>query len=84
MLHAFLSHPPWLDHLNNIWWSVQVMKLLIMRSSLASLLGQNIFLTTLFSHTLNLYFSLSVQDQISHSYEKTGKFMILNILILKF
>jgi len=31
-----LSHSPWFDHSNNIWWSVQVMKLLIMQSSLAS------------------------------------------------
>jgi hypothetical protein len=23
------SHPPWFDHPNNIWWSVQVMKLLL-------------------------------------------------------
>jgi hypothetical protein len=27
------SHPPWFDHPNNIWWSVQVTKLLIMQSS---------------------------------------------------
>jgi hypothetical protein len=27
------SHPPSLDHPNNIWWSLQVMKLLIMQSS---------------------------------------------------
>jgi hypothetical protein len=27
------SHPPWFHHLNNICWSVQVMKLLIMQSS---------------------------------------------------
>jgi hypothetical protein len=24
-------HPPWFDHPNNFWWSVQVMKLLIMQ-----------------------------------------------------
>jgi hypothetical protein len=30
------SHPPWCDHPNNIWWSVQVMKLLNMQSSLVS------------------------------------------------
>jgi hypothetical protein len=30
------SNPHWLDHPNNIWWSVQVTKLLIMRSSPAS------------------------------------------------
>jgi hypothetical protein len=30
------SHPPWFYHPNNIWWGVQVMKLLIMQSSSAS------------------------------------------------
>jgi hypothetical protein len=30
------SHRPWLYHPNNIWWSVQVMKLFIMQSSPAS------------------------------------------------
>jgi hypothetical protein len=30
------SHPPWLDHPNNIWWSVQVMKLVTMQCSGAS------------------------------------------------
>jgi hypothetical protein len=29
-------HPPWYDHLNIIWWNVQVMKLHIMRFSLSS------------------------------------------------
>jgi hypothetical protein len=65
ILYAFLSshacyihHPshPLFDHPNNIWWSVQVMKLLIMQSSLASLLGPNIPLRTLFSNTFNLFF----------------------------
>jgi hypothetical protein len=30
------SHPPPFDHPNNIWWSVKVMKFLIMQPSLAS------------------------------------------------
>jgi len=31
------SHPPWLNHPNNIiWWSVQVMKFLVTQSSSAS------------------------------------------------
>jgi hypothetical protein len=30
------SRPSWFIHPNNIWWSAQVMKLLIMQSSLAS------------------------------------------------
>jgi hypothetical protein len=29
-------HPTWFDHPNNIWWSLQVMKLLIMQPSPAS------------------------------------------------
>jgi len=37
ILYAFLisyaSHPSWFDHPNSIWWSMQVMKLLIMQSS---------------------------------------------------
>jgi hypothetical protein len=24
------SHPPWFDHPNNIWWSVQIIKFLVM------------------------------------------------------
>jgi len=32
------SHPPWFDHSNNIWWGVQVMKLLIMQPPPASFL----------------------------------------------
>jgi hypothetical protein len=31
-----LSHPPWLRDSSNIWWSVQVITLLIMQSSPAS------------------------------------------------
>jgi hypothetical protein len=35
----------------------------------SSLLGPNIFLSTLFSNTLNLCSSLNMRDQISHAYE---------------
>jgi len=31
------SHSPWLDHANNTWWCVQVMKLIIIQSSSAPL-----------------------------------------------
>jgi len=54
---------------NNIWWSVQVMMLLIMQSSPASchfLLGPNILLSTLFSNPLNLFSTLSVTDLVSY------------------
>jgi hypothetical protein len=58
-----------------------------MQSSLAfrhSNLGPNILLSTLFSNTLNLWFALSVRDQVPHPYETTGKIIILYVLIFKF
>jgi hypothetical protein len=63
------SHPPWLDHPNNIWWTVQVMKLIIMQTSPASrhfLLCPNTLLSTLFWNILNLCSSVGVRDQFSH------------------
>jgi len=50
----------------------------------SSLLGPNILLNTLFSNTLNLSSSLNVSDQVSHSYNTTGKIIVLYILIFKF
>ena len=39
----------------------------------SSLLGPNIFLSTLFSNTLSLCSSLSMRNQVSHPYQTTGK-----------
>jgi len=50
----------------------------------SSLLGPNTLLNTLSSNTFNLRFSLNVSDQVSHPYEKTGKIVVLYILIFKF
>ena len=47
-------------------------------------LGPIILLNTLFSNTLNLRSSLSVSDQVSHSYKTTGKIIVLYILIFIF
>jgi hypothetical protein len=47
-------------------------------------LGPNIFLSTLFSNTLNLCSSLSERDQVSHPYNTADKIMVLRILIFKF
>ena len=49
----------------------------------SSLLGPNILLNTLFSNILSLRSSLNVSDQVSHPY-KTGKIIVLYILIFKF
>ena len=43
----------------------------------SSLLGPNIPLSTLFSNTLSLRFSLNVSDQVSHPYKTTGKIIAL-------
>jgi hypothetical protein len=44
------------------------MKLLIMQ-----VFSPNILLSTLFSNTLSLRFSLSVRDQVSHTHTTTSK-----------
>jgi hypothetical protein len=44
----------------------------------------NIFISTLFSNTLHLCFSLKVRDQVSHPYKTTGKIIILYILMYTF
>lgn len=68
--HAYyvscLSHFPLLDHYNNIWWGVSVVKLLIMCSFLqplviTSFLGPDFPLSILLSVTLSLYPSLNMR-----------------------
>jgi hypothetical protein len=49
----------------------------------SSLFGPNILLSTLLSNTLSLHFSRNVSDQVSHPYTKTGKIIVLHILIFK-
>ena len=58
---------------NVIWWGIQSLSFLL-RSFLhslvtSSLLGQNILLSTIFSNTLRLPYSLNVSDQVSHPYK---------------
>jgi hypothetical protein len=50
----------------------------------SSLLGPNILLSTLFSNTLNLCYSLNVRDKVSHPYKTTGKIIVLYIFIFTF
>ena len=61
---------------NNIWSAVQIIQLLVYSTPVSSsLIGPNIFISTLFSYNLSLRSSLKVRDQVSHPYKKkkTGK-----------
>ena len=51
---------------------------------ISSLLDPNILLSTLFSNTLSLRFSLIVSDQVSHPHKSTGKSIALYILVFIF
>jgi len=78
------SHLPWLYYLNSIWWCVLVMKLLIMQCFPVSyhflLLRPNV-LSTLFSNTFNLRFSLTELLIVStYKYNKSWIFMELCIV----
>jgi hypothetical protein len=57
LFHACcMSHCPWFDHPNNVWWNMEVMKLLIMQTSPAfsttSFSGLYIHFNILFSSIL--------------------------------
>jgi hypothetical protein len=59
------SHLPWFGHPINVWWSVQVMHLIMQFSpvifSTSPLLGANILLSALFSDILTLCSFLSAE-----------------------
>ena len=50
----------------------------------SSLLGPNILLSTLFSDTPSLHFSLDVSDHISYPHKAAGNIRVLHILIFLF
>jgi hypothetical protein len=80
-----VSHSFLIDQPNNIWWGVQVIKLLSMQSSpppcyFATLRPKYLPQRSI-SNTLSLCSSLSVTHQVSHSYKTTGGNIVLYILI---
>jgi hypothetical protein len=67
--------------------SVQVLKLLIMKSSPVSrhfLLDPKILLSTLLLNTLKLCSSLGMKHRVLHPYKTTGKIIGLDFLSLSF
>jgi len=59
-----LSHFSWFNHPNGIWWEVQIIKL--QSPVILPLLGRNIFLSTLRSKTLGLFFPLCARTRVTH------------------
>ena len=60
-----LSHSSRFCRPKNIWWAVQTICSIIYPPVISSLVGPNIFLSTLFSNTLSLHFSLSIGERES-------------------
>jgi hypothetical protein len=86
---SYMPYPcqsSWFDHPNDIWWGVQSIKFLVMQSS--PLLCYLVPLRPSYppQHLIleNLHSSLNVNDQVSHPYKTTGKFMVMYILIFTF
>jgi hypothetical protein len=79
------SHSYQLDHLNYIWWGVQIIKPLLcsfLPSPITSyLLRPNIIVNTLFSNTLSLRSSLYVSNHVSHPYNTTDKILLIFIFL---
>ena len=83
--------PP-ISFLDLITWTVLGVEYSSLSSSLcsflhyrfiSSLLDPYILINTLFSNTLSLHSSLNVSNQVSHLYTKTGKILVLSILIFQ-
>jgi hypothetical protein len=86
-----MSHPPhspWLDLPSDIWWWVQIIKLLIVQIPpspvTSSLVGPDILLRTMFSDTLRLCPPLNMRDHVSRPYVTTGRIMVLYVLTFTF
>jgi hypothetical protein len=80
------SHFSWYGHRSRTWWRVQIVKLLNIQMLpfqspvTSSLLGPNIFLSTLFLTTVSICSSLNERDQVPHPYKTTDKIIVLCIL----
>ena len=77
------SHSSRFHHPKNIGWAVQILSssfYCFLHSPVTlSLLGPNIFCSTLFSNTLSLCFFLNVSDQVSHPSKQQAFLYILII-----
>jgi hypothetical protein len=80
MIHAFPSDSPWFDHHNNIWLSIQAMKLLIMQSSPASRHFLPLSSSEPCYQTLSMYmFPVVWETKVSHPYKIRGKIVFSRV-----
>jgi hypothetical protein len=61
------SHPPWFEHLSNMWWGIYSW------NSLYILLQLPCYVINMFSQALLLCSSCNMRNQVSPTYETTGK-----------
>ena len=75
-IHFSRFDPP-----NNIWWGVQIIKLLVMYFPPFPyyLVPLRPKYSSLFLNALSLSSSLNMNDQVSHPYKRTGKIIVLYI-----
>ena len=77
------AHSSWSDHVNDIWWEVHVIKLVIMPPITLSVLGPNLPLQPT-HELLSTYVLLLIRKPHSRAYKITGKIIVLCILISLF
>jgi hypothetical protein len=70
------SHPPWFEHLSNIWWGVNSW------NSLYILHQPTFYVINVFPQALMLRFSCNMRNQVLPTYETTGKITSHNSYIL--
>ena len=70
------SHSSWSDHVNDIWWEVQIIKLVIMPPITLSVLGPNLSLQPTHERP-STYVLLLIRKPLSRAYKITGKIIVL-------
>jgi len=69
------AHSPLSDHVNDIWWEVQIIKLVIMAPITLSVLGPNLPLQPTHEHPWT-YVLLLIRKPLSRAYKITGKIIV--------
>jgi hypothetical protein len=82
VLHTCTSHPTWLNRSNFTWRRVQVMKPPLQTPVTSSLLGPNIFLSSLFSNIVSSPLISKIKFQIHTELREKCCFVNYNFYVL--